>query len=145
MVKDMQTDVPNILHAQAWLLIAMFEGQQGIFSRASISFSYSVRAAQMCQLHKLPGNDHYPQESMPPEWWQIEEQRRTWWALFNTDRLLSATTGWPSLIDMNDVGAPSFPSFRASFRKCCQDAELPVFLGLHSLTRLRSFLRGRTT
>ncbi|KAI0163069.1 fungal-specific transcription factor domain-containing protein [Pestalotiopsis sp. NC0098] len=97
---------PTILHAQAWLLIAMFEGQQGVFSRASISFSYSVRAAQSCQLHKLPGNDHYLQESMPPEWWEIEEQRRTWWALFNTDRLLSATTGWPSLIDMNDVCTP---------------------------------------
>jgi hypothetical protein len=60
----------------------------------------------MCQLHKLPENSHYFQEPAAPDWREIEEQRRTWWALFNTDRLLSATTGWPSLIDIHDVKDP---------------------------------------
>lgn len=40
---------------------------------------------------------------MPKEWSELEERRRTWWAIFCSDRLVSATTGWPTLIDENDV------------------------------------------
>lgn len=40
---------------------------------------------------------------MPKEWSELQERRRTWWAIFCSDRLVSATTGWPTLIDENDV------------------------------------------
>lgn len=66
----------------------------------------------MLQLHQLPENDLYVSTSEPPEWCEIEEQRRTWWVIYLVDRLTSATTGWPVLINEADVrGYP--------FRKVC--------------------------
>lgn len=68
-----------------------------------MSLNRSVRISQMLQLHRLPENDSYISASAPLDWCEIEEQRRTWWVIYLVDRLTSATTGWPALINDQDV------------------------------------------
>jgi hypothetical protein len=82
-----------------------------LFSRASTSLSRSLRLAQMLRLHQL---DAVVDEGLPlnveerknrPE---LEEGRRTWWVIFCSDRFVSGSTGWPAMINDDDVSESSY-------------------------------------
>lgn len=97
-------------HAQCWLLIAYFETQMGMFSRAFVSLGRSIRVAQMLHLHQIDGGERgsfmMPHALPPPrDWIELEERRRTWWVIYVADRLVFATSGLPAAIDDQQVGS----------------------------------------
>jgi hypothetical protein len=66
----------------------------------------TVRLSQMLGLHRLDDeNFHEKKNIMPPpkDWIELEERRRTFWAVFYGDRWASSGTGWPMIIDDDDV------------------------------------------
>lgn len=78
-----------------------------LFSRASTSLSRSLRIAQMLRLHQLDGEVslNVAETKNRPE---LEEARRTWWVIFCSDRFVSGSTGWPAMINDNDVRGASY-------------------------------------
>jgi hypothetical protein len=44
-----------------------------------------------------------PSLAPPKDWAELEERRRTWWVLYCSDRFVSGTAGWPTLINEKDV------------------------------------------
>ncbi|KAH7140954.1 binuclear zinc transcription factor [Dactylonectria macrodidyma] len=99
----------TLADAQCWSLLAYFEAEHVMFSRASLSLCRSVRIAQMLNLHKLDKVNGISMALVqePKDWTDVEEQRRTWWVIFCADRLVSATTKWPTLIQEHQVCHPS--------------------------------------
>jgi hypothetical protein len=62
------------------LLIALYEVGHGIYPAASISMASCARAARNLGLHKIRSKPLSESED------EIEEKRRTWWAIHNLDR-----------------------------------------------------------
>ncbi|KAH6700573.1 hypothetical protein BKA61DRAFT_620792 [Leptodontidium sp. MPI-SDFR-AT-0119] len=107
-IKEQGEQFTTVAHAQCWILMANFEAQQTLFSRASTSLCRSLRIAQMLELHRIDQNDQSDQTlssilAPPKEWSELEERRRTWWVIFCSDRFVSGTTGWPALINARDI------------------------------------------
>ncbi len=80
-----------------------------LFTRASMSCSRSVRICQMMGLDRLDGGiDDLPPALGPARSWiELEERRRVFWGAFSTDCHASISTGWPYLINAEDVTFPS--------------------------------------
>ncbi|UKZ61309.1 uncharacterized protein TrAtP1_002575 [Trichoderma atroviride] len=97
-LKDFSPQPVTLAQAQFWCLMANFEAQQMLFSRASTSLSRSLRIAQMLRLHQLDTGDGEPKNR--PE---LEEARRTWWVIFCSDRFVLGSTGWPAMINDDDT------------------------------------------
>lgn len=113
-IKEQGEQFTTVAHAQCWILMANFEAQQTLFSRASTSLCRSLRIAQMLELHRIDQNDQSDQTlssilAPPKEWSELEERRRTWWVIFCSDRFVSGTTGWPALINARDVRSTAIP------------------------------------
>lgn len=85
--------------------MATYEAAKTLFSRAWMSVGRTVRLAQMLGLHRLDGEDTSAKNILQPpqDWIELEERRRTFWAAFYGDRWASAGTGWPMVVDENDV------------------------------------------
>ena len=104
----------TLAHAQCWCLISGYECHvHAHFTRASTSLCRSVRIAQMLKLHQLDIEQTEPLRwglplPSPVSYIEAEERRRAWWIVFLADRYLTATTGWPSLIDERHV-SPTVP------------------------------------
>lgn len=64
----------------------------------------------MLRLHQLDAVDGQlpPGVSETKNWPELEEARRTWWVIFCSDRFVSGSTGWPALINDDDVRAASY-------------------------------------
>lgn len=75
------------------------------FPRAWLSVGKASRLALMMGLNRLDGNGLDVKQSIipPKDWTEREERRRTFWMAFCTDRYASIGTGWPMVIDENDV------------------------------------------
>ncbi|RBA18252.1 binuclear zinc transcription factor [Fusarium proliferatum] len=100
-------DITTLAHAQTWCLLCYFEAHYLLFPRSSISISRAIRIAQMLGLHRVDADNL---ESiyliLPPQsWLEAEERRRTWWALYCSDRLVGGTTGLPVLINEQEIYA----------------------------------------
>ncbi|KAK3348734.1 binuclear zinc transcription factor [Lasiosphaeria hispida] len=95
----------TVAHAQCWTLIANFEAQHQIHARASASLSRGLRIAQMLGLHQLDDPNQSRPSTLPSpiDWCEMEERRRTWWVIFCLDRFVNAITGWPTLINEQDI------------------------------------------
>ncbi|PTB36157.1 hypothetical protein M441DRAFT_151489 [Trichoderma asperellum CBS 433.97] len=104
-LKDFRPQPVTLAQAQFWCLISNFEAQQTFFSRASTSLSRCLRIAQMLRLHQLDAVDGQlpPGVSETKNWPELEEARRTWWVIFCSDRFVSGSTGWPALINDDDI------------------------------------------
>lgn len=95
----------SIQHAQTWALVAFYEARMLLFTRSTISVANCVRLCHMMGLDRLDG-DHV---SMPPAlgppltWAELEERRRIFWGVFAADSHCCISTGWPTLIDSDDV------------------------------------------
>ena len=76
-----------------------------------MSLCRSLRVAQMLNLHRIDQSDQiFPSTLAPPkDWSELEERRRTWWVIFCSDRFVSGTTGWPALINSQDVRTLAIP------------------------------------
>ena len=75
-----------------------------------MSTSRAVRLSQVLGIHLLDGPGAV-NPSMPPprDWVEMEERRRTFWAVFYLDRGTSSSATWPVLIDVSKVGVLAAP------------------------------------
>lgn len=95
----------TIAHSQAWSLLGCFEFKLMYFPRAWMSIGRAARLALMMGLHRQDrvGLDVKQTLSPPRDWTDREERRRTFWMAFCQDRYASIGTGWPMVIDEQDV------------------------------------------
>lgn len=70
-----------------------------------MSLGRAIRIAQMLGLHLIDGQgaDAIPFTRPGSEWAEVEEMRRTWWVIYCHDRLVCGSTGWPVMINGQDV------------------------------------------
>lgn len=102
--KTFENRCVTLAHAQYGNLMAKFEAEHLMFARASMSLCHSVRIAQILNLDKVDAGEKVNSDlGAPNDWVELEERRRTWWAIFCCDHFVSATTKWPALIHVQDV------------------------------------------
>ncbi|KAI9167403.1 binuclear zinc transcription factor [Paramyrothecium foliicola] len=98
----------TLAHAQAWVLIVSFESKAMLFTRASMSVARAVRLINMLGLHRTDADDG---DELPPmlppaaTWAEKEERRRVFWGAFASDSHATIATGWPSTIQLFEVGS----------------------------------------
>jgi hypothetical protein len=93
---------------QAWILIGIYELKMMYYPRVWLSTGRAIRLAQMIGMHRLDGlsSDLKQTLSPPRDWIEKEERRRTFWMAFCMDRYATVGTGWPVVIDEEDVSWP---------------------------------------
>lgn len=76
-----------------------------LFTRAAISGAKCVRLVNMMGLDRLDGDrDEVPPTlAAPLNWVELEERRRVFWGAFTIDAHASISTGWPNLVNSEDV------------------------------------------
>lgn len=99
----------TLFHAQAYAILSSFEAKKMLFTRAALTTAKCVRLVHMMGLDSLDGDkDDIPPTLAPPtSWAELEERRRTFWGAYAIDSHASISTGWPSLIQCDDV-SPHF-------------------------------------
>ncbi|KAJ5380272.1 uncharacterized protein N7496_002700 [Penicillium cataractarum] len=117
-MKGFGENIISLAHCQMWILTGSYEFRMIYFPRAWLSVGKASRLALMMGLHRLDGNGlDVKQSIMPPkDWTEREERRRTFWMAFCTDRYASIGTGWPMVIDENDI-MTNLPASEESFLK----------------------------
>lgn len=100
----------SLYHAQTWGLIAHYEAKKTYFSRSWMSTGRMVRMVHMLGLHRLDGDASDTKQILPPprDWIEKEERRRTFWGAFYGDRWASSGTGWPMIINEEEVSLLPF-------------------------------------
>ncbi|TDZ71767.1 Citrinin biosynthesis transcriptional activator ctnR [Colletotrichum trifolii] len=106
----------TVQHAQAWALIATDEARCMFFTRAAMSSAKCVRLVEMMGLHRIDGDgqEMAPTLAPPTSWVDLEERRRAFWGAYCIDCHASISTGWPTLIDPNDIST-HLPSSEDAF------------------------------
>ncbi|KAF4992996.1 hypothetical protein FGRMN_6800 [Fusarium graminum] len=106
----------SVQHAQTWSLIAFYEARMLLFTRSTISVATCVRLCHMIGLDRLDGDPlGMPPALGPPlTWAELEERRRIFWGVFAADSHCCISTGWPSLIDSDDI-ATRLPASEEAF------------------------------
>ncbi len=108
-VKGRETDITEIEHLQACLLLAIYEFMQSYDRRAWMRAGYAFRLVQLMRLFELDA----PNASVltPSEWINVEEKRRTFWVAFCLDRFLSIRNRWPLTLIEHLVSSPPADMF----------------------------------
>ncbi|KXG50787.1 Transcription factor [Penicillium griseofulvum] len=117
-MKGFGENIVSLAHCQTWIFIGTYEFRMIFFPRAWLSVGKAARLALMLGLNRLDGVGlDVKQSILPPrDWTEREERRRVFWAAFSTDRYSSVGTGWPILIDENDIRT-NLPASEESFTK----------------------------
>ncbi|KZL78506.1 binuclear zinc transcription factor [Colletotrichum tofieldiae] len=118
----------TVQHAQAWALIATDEARCLFFTRAAMSSAKCVRLVEMMGLHRIDGDgqEMAPTLAPPTSWVDLEERRRAFWGAYCIDCHASIATGWPTLIDPNEIST-HLPSSEEAFNSAREEttATLP--------------------
>lgn len=96
----------TIQHAQTLTLLATYEAKRMLFTRAAMNTAKCVRLINMMGLEKLDSAEEHSLSltlQPPKSWVEKEERRRTFWGAFAIDAHASVSTGWPSLINSNEI------------------------------------------
>lgn len=106
-LKGFGESIISVSHAQAHILIASYEFKMMYLPRAWMSTGCAIRLCQMMGLHSLDKPGLETKQCLPPprDWTEKEERRRTFWMAFCEDRYASIGTGWPMIIDENDIAS----------------------------------------
>ncbi|KAK2003417.1 hypothetical protein LX36DRAFT_651187 [Colletotrichum falcatum] len=117
----------TVQHAQAWAVIATDEARCLFFTRAAMSSAKCVRLVEMMGLHRIDGDNQEmaPTLAPPTSWVDLEERRRTFWGAYCIDCHASIATGWPTLIDPNEIST-HLPSSEEAFNSGCQETTAPL-------------------
>ena len=84
----------DIMHVQAWLLLAFYEFMRVDFRRGWMSAGRAFRLIQLMGLHELDLSDI--SLTIPTmDWVDTEERRRTFWLAYSLDRFVSLSNGAP--------------------------------------------------
>jgi hypothetical protein len=88
----------------------MDEARSLLFTRASMSCAKSVRLTGMMGIQRLDSPLSEEEVPMAPmiaparSWAEAEERRRLFWAGVCVDSYASISTGWPTLVDLDQAG-----------------------------------------
>ncbi|KAJ5183630.1 hypothetical protein N7492_001246 [Penicillium capsulatum] len=117
-MKGFGESIINLSHCQMWILVGTYEFRMIYFPRAWLSVGKSVRLALMMGLHRLDGVGLDVKQSIlpPKDWTEREERRRVFWMAFCADRYASIGTGWPMIVDENDI-MTNLPATEEAFLK----------------------------
>ncbi|KGO78544.1 Transcription factor, fungi [Penicillium italicum] len=117
-MKGFGENIVSLAHCQTWIFIGTYEFRMIYFPRAWLSVGKAARLALMLGLNRLDGVGLDVKQSIlpPKDWTEREERRRVFWGAFATDRYSSVGTGWPILIDENDI-MTNLPASEESFTK----------------------------
>jgi hypothetical protein len=98
----------NIRHAQALILIGIYEFKMMMFPNAWLTTGRATRLTQMLGFNRLDGLGLDVKQSLPDptDVSEKEERRRTFWMAFCMDRYAGVGTGWPLIVDERDVRLP---------------------------------------
>ncbi|KAK1637326.1 hypothetical protein BDP81DRAFT_222423 [Colletotrichum phormii] len=112
----------TIQHAQAWALIATDEARSLFFTRAAMSSAKCVRLVEMMGLHRIDGDgqEMAPTLAPPTSWVDLEERRRAFWGAYCIDCHASIATGWPTLINPNEI-TTHLPSSEEAFNSAREE------------------------
>ncbi|KAI1831490.1 transcriptional regulator family: Fungal Specific TF [Penicillium roqueforti] len=126
-MKGFGENIVSLAHCQTWLFIGTYEFRMIFFPRAWLSVGKAARLALMLGLNRLDGVGLDVKQSIlpPKDWTEREERRRVFWGAFATDRYSSVGTGWPILIDENDI-MTNLPASEDSFTKSKPQRTLPL-------------------
>ncbi|ORX62290.1 hypothetical protein DM01DRAFT_1331736 [Hesseltinella vesiculosa] len=96
-------DEPTLENVQAIALLAIHEFGAARGPRCWMYSGIAIRMAIELNLHKEPDIDQTDQVDQPAErWMEQETRRRVFWFLFVLDKMSSASTGRPSVIQEED-------------------------------------------
>lgn len=117
-MKGFGENIVSLAHCQTWIFIGIYEFRMIYFPRAWLSVGKAARLALMLGLNRLDGASLDVKQSIlpPKDWTEREERRRVFWGAFATDRYSSVGTGWPLLIDENDI-MTNLPASEEAFTK----------------------------
>ncbi|CAI7573504.1 unnamed protein product [Penicillium viridicatum] len=117
-MKGFGENIVSLAHCQTWIFIGTYEFRMIYFPRAWLSVGKAARLALMLGLNRLDGVGLDVKQSIlpPKDWTEREERRRVFWGAFATDRYSSVGTGWPLLIDENDI-MTNLPASEEAFTK----------------------------
>ncbi|KAL0930949.1 binuclear zinc transcription factor [Colletotrichum truncatum] len=112
----------TVQHAQAWALIATDEARCMFFTRAAMSSAKCVRLVEMMGLHRIDGDGQEMAPTLAPatSWVDLEERRRAFWGAYCIDCHASISTGWPTLIDPNEI-TTHLPSSEEAFNSAREE------------------------
>lgn len=82
----------DVVQAQAWLLLAIYEFVRVDFRRGWMSAGRAFRRIQFMKLHEIDRSDDLRSQS---EWVEAEERRRTFWMAYSLDCFISLSNGSP--------------------------------------------------
>ncbi|KAI7883515.1 hypothetical protein K492DRAFT_143805 [Lichtheimia hyalospora FSU 10163] len=96
-------DIPSLSNVQALILLTMHEYSCARGPRSWMYSGMAVRMALELGLNKdIDLKDNGKTTMSVDRWIEIEVQRRVFWAVFTLDKLLSASTGRPSILQEDD-------------------------------------------
>ncbi|RGP69933.1 hypothetical protein FLONG3_7590 [Fusarium longipes] len=106
----------SVQHAQTWALVAFYEARMMLFTRSTISVANCVRLCHMMGLDRLDGDNIGMPPALGPAltWAELEERRRIFWGVFAADSHCCISTGWPTLINADDI-ATRLPASEEAF------------------------------
>lgn len=112
-IKDLNFDKVSIVHAQTWIMIAVYELKECFLHRCLMSISRAVRLVQLLRLYCVDRTERLGMQqpklvSLPTDWLSAEERRRLFWFTFLMDRYTAISMGWPVLVDTRDVSRPQY-------------------------------------
>jgi hypothetical protein len=107
--KDGSKDFTDIEHAQARILLLIYDFMRTNHQRGWISAGRCFRLVQLMRLYELDASEVVAKRnSVPdPESWIItEEKRRTFWMAYCLDRFISIRRDWPLTLNEHVVSYP---------------------------------------
>jgi hypothetical protein len=95
----------SLAHTQATTFLAAHEMRNMYFPRAFLSIAKAARLCHMMNIHRMDGSQVEARTMVPAAktWSETEERRRVFWAVFFQDRYQSMGSGWPNIMDEQDV------------------------------------------
>ena len=131
----------QLQRTQAFVLMAIYEFTQNMFSRAWVRSGRAVRSAQLLKLDRLDSADAFLDDVMLPIKHDegstaMEEKRRTFWMAYCIDRLFCGIDDMPICLCEDDVSSRTTASnveTNASCTRFRHDFQpVPLILGMDS-------------
>jgi hypothetical protein len=96
-------DVANIQFVQALVLMGTYEYRYGMFPQAWLRVGATVRSCQMLNMHILDLETYNNDGITQSDSILTDEFRRTFWMAYVCDRTASSGTGWPAILNLEEV------------------------------------------
>lgn len=90
-VEDERTEFNHIEHAQAWILMTLYELMRTNHRRGWTSAGCAFRLVQLMRLYEIDKSNHVltlPNGTAQMEWVETEEKRRAFWMAYSLDRFV---------------------------------------------------------